>query len=162
MSNAKATARLRAIPMDLGCWLEIDERYERKRWGLRGIVVEPHVRREASTDPTKVGFLLSMLGVEGAWAKLDHQRGVARGETAAFLDRLTKRRNRIAHEGDRVGRGRAALTAEVVRQDIDDLESVVDAIHAITAKVVQMRSGQHGALPARSTHAWVESIGEHR
>ena len=57
-----------------GCWLEIDSRYDRKKWGLRGMVIEPHIRQEASTDPTKVGFILSLLGVESPMNKLDSAR----------------------------------------------------------------------------------------
>ncbi len=118
--------------MDLGCWLEIDARYDRKKWGLRGMVIEPHVRREASTDPTKVGFILSLLGVESPMNKLDSARGASKGETKAFLERLTQRRNKIAHEGDRVGRGRAALTANEVLDDLEKLTSVVEAIQKVT------------------------------
>lgn len=129
---ASATPRLRRIPMDLGGWLEIDSRYDRKKWGLRGMVIEPYIRQEASTDPTKVGFILSLFGVESPLSKLDASRGVARGETKAFLDRLTQRRNRIAHEGDRVGKGRASLTVGEVRADLEELTAVVQAIQAVT------------------------------
>jgi len=132
LSQDKATPRLRDIPMDLGCWLEIEDRYERKRWGLRGRVVEPWIRREASTDPTKVGRILSLLGVENWSLKLDRERNVAQGETKTFLDRFTQRRNRIAHEGDRLGRGRAALTVDEVKTDLNSLESVIRAVHAVT------------------------------
>ncbi|WP_248581621.1 hypothetical protein [Nocardioides sp. InS609-2] len=132
LSAQQSTARLRGIPMNLGCWLEIDARYERKKWGLRGLVIEPYIRQEASTDPTKVGFILSLLGVESPMNKLDNARGVSKGETKAFLEQLTQRRNKIAHEGDRVGRGRAALTSSEVLADLEKLTSVVEAIQKVT------------------------------
>jgi hypothetical protein len=94
-----ATKKLRELPLTLGCWLDIDQRYERKRWGLRGMVVEPYVRENASTASNKVGEMLTLIGVERWSAKLDNQRGVAKGETVTFLDRVTQRRNKIAHEG---------------------------------------------------------------
>jgi hypothetical protein len=132
LNTKQATPRLRGIRMDLGCWLEIDSRYDRKKWGLRGMVIEPHIRQEASTDPTKVGFILSLLGIESPMNRLDSVRGVSKGETKAFLERLTQRRNRIAHEGDRVGRGRAALTVGEVVDDLEQLTSVVEAIQRVT------------------------------
>lgn len=133
LSSSRATPQLRKIAMSVGGWLEIEETYERRKRGLRNRVVEPYIRREASTDPSKVGPMLSLLGVEKWSAKLDHERRVPKGETEMFLDRLTKRRNKIAHEGDRAGRGRAQLTASEVRRDLVDLESVVLAIEKITA-----------------------------
>lgn len=134
-AKGKATPRLKAIPMDVGCWLDIEDRYQRRKWGLRGQVIEPFVRREASTDPTKVGNLLSLLGVTEWPSKLDKERGVARGETQDFLKRITLRRNKIAHEGDRVGRGRAGLTVEEAREDLEQLASVVRAVHVVTGRM---------------------------
>ncbi|MBF4766628.1 hypothetical protein ISU10_02460 [Nocardioides agariphilus] len=132
LNAGKATARLRGIPMNLGVWLEIDAKYERKKWGLRGQVIEPFVREQASTAPTKVGHLLSMLGVDSWSSKIDHECGFAKGGTVEFLDRLTTRRNKIAHEGDRSGRGRALLTADEVTADLAELELVIHAIHTVT------------------------------
>jgi hypothetical protein len=80
-TKSTATARLNQIPLDVACWLEIEERYERRKWGLRGLVIEPHVRREASTDPTKVGNILSLVGVKDWAVKLDKERGSSRGAT---------------------------------------------------------------------------------
>jgi hypothetical protein len=135
MTAKAATDRLRKIPLTVDTWLHIEARYERRKVGLRGHVVEPWVRREASTDPTKVGQLLSLLGVKDWTVKLDKERGVARGDTEAFLKRITDRRNKIAHEGDRSGRGRAALTASEVSADLVALESVINAIHSVTARM---------------------------
>lgn len=130
-SPAAATKRMRDLPLTLGCWLEVERRYERRRWGMRGMVVEPYVRQHASTASNRVGEMLSLIGVEGWAARLDKARGVAKGETVAFLDRVTERRNKIAHQGDRSGRGRARLAVDEVQTDLAQLESIVNAIEAI-------------------------------
>jgi hypothetical protein len=49
----------------------------------------------------------------------------------AFLDRVTVRRNRIAHTGDRKGYGRASLSVAEVRDDLAQLESVVLAVEMV-------------------------------
>ena len=132
-SSHAASSRLKELPLTLGTWLEIEERYEKKRWGLREHVVQPYVREHASTAPNKVGIMLSIIGVTDWAKKLDGLREVTRGGTVGFLGRVTERRNRIAHQGDRVGRGRAHLTVEEVRRDISELESVVHAIETLAA-----------------------------
>jgi hypothetical protein len=78
--------------------------------------------------------MLSLVGVTDWATKLDKERGVPRGETQEFLRRITLRRNKIAHEGDRVGRGRATLDVSEARADLQDLESVVRAIQVVTER----------------------------
>jgi hypothetical protein len=130
-SETSLTPRLSMLSLSLGDWMYIEHGYQRKRWGLREIVVEPFVRENSSTAPSKVGAMLSLVGVDG-WAKqLDTHRKVKGGDTVAVLERITARRNRIAHEGDRVGRGRAALTVDEVKTDLVSLKSIVDAIEAV-------------------------------
>jgi RiboL-PSP-HEPN len=129
--NGTATPRLRKLTLDLGCWLEINQKYERKRWGLRSLIVEPYVRDQAGTAPNKVGEMLSLIGIEKPLKKLDQQRKVKGGETEALLKRITERRNRIAHTGDRQGRGRANLTIDEVNPDLAAHESVVHAIERL-------------------------------
>jgi hypothetical protein len=94
-------------------------------------VIAPYVREQASTSPGKVGELLSLIGVANWSKQLDQARGVPKGDTVAFLERVTKRRNRIAHQGDRQGFGRAQLTVEQVRTDLAGLESVVSALELV-------------------------------
>ena len=107
------------------------EQYQRKGWGLKEYVIEPHVREQCSTASSKVGTMLSLVGIEDWTKKLDAHRGVRKGDTVEVLDRITARRNRIAHEADRVGRGRAALQVGEVKEDLALLESIVNAIEAI-------------------------------
>lgn len=126
-----ATPRMRGLPMEVADWLHIEDRYQRRRRGLRERVIRPYVRQQASTAPSKVGALLSLVGIE-SWARqLDRARGVKAGSTVAFLDRVTERRNRIAHEGDRQGYGRARLSAAEVRDDLVNLRSVVGGIETL-------------------------------
>ena len=132
-NEATLTRRLRELPLTLAVWMEIEQKYERKRWGLREYVVEPAVREMSSTAPNQVGALLGLLGVDDWARKVDKQRGVQRGRTVKDLERITARRNRIAHEADRVGRGRAPLGIAEVRDEITVLRSVVGAIESLLA-----------------------------
>lgn len=125
------TERMRKIPLDLGTWMYIHDRYQHKKRGLRSNVIEPYVTEHASTAPNKVGDLLVLLGVKDWTKKLDRARGVALGTTHDDLDRITKRRNRIAHNGDRDGRGRARIDSQYVRDELDRLESIVMAIDKV-------------------------------
>ncbi|MDF9717345.1 hypothetical protein [Nocardioides sp. ChNu-99] len=132
-SEQAAGPRLAQLPMTVGDWLYIEQHYERRRWGLNERILAKHIREEASTAPNQVGKLLALVGV-GTWTrKLDGERKVARGDTEALLDRVTRRRNKIAHEGDRRGRSRATLTVDEVKADLADLESVVGAIERVLA-----------------------------
>lgn len=130
-SHDAASPRLKQVPMLVGDWLYIEQHYERRRRGLRERVVSPYMSTFASTSPSKVGEVLSMLGISGWARELDKQRHVPPGESVATLDRITKRRNRIAHQGDRQGFGRAALTIEEVRSDLASLESIVAGINSL-------------------------------
>jgi hypothetical protein len=72
-----------------------------------------------------------MLGVID-WAKrLDRQQGVRAGHTVKTLQRITDRRNKIAHEGDRQGRSRASITVKEIKADLTSLERIVTAIEAL-------------------------------
>lgn len=127
-SSATMTGRLRKIPLTLQDWRYIEDQYERRRSGVRHRIIEPYVREQASTAPSQVGVMLSMLGVEEWAKKLDSQRGANKGSTEEMLRRITDRRNKIAHQGDRSGRGRAPLEIGDVKADLTALESVVAAI----------------------------------
>lgn len=130
-SSASATRRMNQLPMTLHDWLYIEQHYQRRRRGLRERVVVPYVREQASTASSKFGEMLGLIGVENWARQVDQNRGVKRGDTVVLLDRVTARRNKIAHEGDRQGFGRAQLTVEEVREDLAGLESVVAAVEAI-------------------------------
>lgn len=132
-SEQAATSRLRALPMTVGDWLHLEQRYKYRRRGLHEQVIRHQVEDLASTDPSKVGALLSLLGVSDWARKLDHHRGSQKGETFALLDRVTKRRNKIVHTGDRQGLGRAPISVLEVKADLAALESIVGALESLFA-----------------------------
>ncbi|MEI6374676.1 MAG: hypothetical protein WCP26_12920 [Actinomycetes bacterium] len=127
-------SRLAKLPLTVGEWLFIEEVYQVRRRGLREHVIEPFVRINASTAPNKFGESLSLIGLESWSKKIDSHRGVRAGTTVQFLERVTTRRNKIAHTGDRQGYGRAKLTVQEVKDDLAGLESIVDALEAILAR----------------------------
>jgi RiboL-PSP-HEPN len=144
------TPRLAAIPLSLIDFVRIQETYERHGWGLRVGIVEPFVREKASTAPNRVGEVLSLIGISNWPAKIDNQRGVAKGSTETFLARITARRNRIAHEADREGRRRASLTVDEVADDLEALRSIVVALEAVVgaATANAQTKGRARATPA--------------
>lgn len=123
--------RLLELPMTVDDWLWIDENYTRKRWGLRE-VVEWEVRRIASPAPGQIGIAFGIVGEKKLWQRVNKHRGVVAGESEAVLDRLYERRNQIAHTGDRVGRGRATISAAEVNADLACIVEIVDALGAVT------------------------------
>ena len=127
-ANKQATDKMRKVPLTVGDWLDIETGYQRRRRGLRERVMVRHINELASTAPNKVGELFSLVGVDNWTNKLDNHRKVAKGDTQALLERVTQRRNKIVHTGDRHGRGRATLTVGEVKADLAALESVVAAV----------------------------------
>lgn len=127
-STAAASARLQKLPLSIGDWLYIEQNYTYRRSGLHNRIIEPHIREMASTSPTQVGALLSLIGIQKWCDKLDHLCQVPKGETEATLKRITLRRNKIVHTGDRQGRGRAPLGIGEVKADLGALNSIVHAI----------------------------------
>jgi hypothetical protein len=126
--SGELTSRAAEIPMTLGTWMEIHDRYTHKKRGLRKNVIEPFVYERASTAPKPLGELMSLIGVKDWSRAIDKARGCDRGATVADLERISKRRNRIAHQGDRDGRGRANIDLAYVRRELDVLQSVARAM----------------------------------
>lgn len=131
LDSEERPPRLLALPMTVEDWLWIDETYQRKRWGLRE-VVEYEVRQRASPAPAQIGQVFGIVGQRKLWKRVDSHRKLKSGSSVATLDALNERRNRIAHNGDRVGRGRASISGDEVRQDLTCLVEIVDAIEAVT------------------------------
>jgi hypothetical protein len=119
------------IVMTVSEWQDIQSRkYQRRE--ITDYVVGPYIREHASTAPSKVGEILSMVGHDKPLALLDGLRTVPKGTTDEELTRLTTRRNKIAHESDRLGRGRAAITVDEVKGHLAVLRSVVSAISSLS------------------------------
>ena len=127
MKNSPLPPRLLALMMTVEDYLVIEQTFKRRGWGLRQ-VVELEVRKKASPAPAQIGELFGIVGEKGLMGRVDARRGVAKGNSAAALDRIVARRNLIAHTGDRKGRGRAAITIAEVNAD---LKCVIDIISAI-------------------------------
>jgi hypothetical protein len=127
LDSNERPSRLLALPMTVEDWLWIDETYQRKRWGLRE-VVELEVRQRASPAPVQIGEAFGIVGQKKLWRRVDARRKVKAGDSQVMLERLNARRNQIAHNGDRVGRGRAAISTDEVSSDLYLLVEIVDAI----------------------------------
>jgi hypothetical protein len=124
--------RLLDLPMTVEDWLRIEEKYTRRRWGLRE-VIEIEVRKLASPAPSQIGAAFGIVGQRNLWKRVDSRRGVASGSSEAALTRIYERRNRIAHQGDRSGRGRAAITVSEVEADLKCLADIVEALDKATS-----------------------------
>lgn len=122
--------RLARIPMSVGDWGAV-ESYEYRRRGITECVIAPWVRERASTAPNVVGELLALVGVDRPHGQLDAARQMPKGTTEDDLQRVTDRRNRIAHSGDRKGHGRASIRLDEVREHLDCLHSIVAAIEKV-------------------------------
>ena len=122
--------RMKDIALTVGHWIEIEQIYERRGRGIRNIV-EEHIRETSSTAPNRIAEVLSAVGVRNWLKRVDKQRGVASQTTERELTEITERRNRIAHAGDRQGRGRAALDSDEVGRNLEAIESIVQATEHI-------------------------------
>jgi len=78
-----------------------------------------------------MGDLMAMLGISKWASHLDQARDVPPQTTETFLKMVSKRRNRIAHTGDRSGRTRAQITSEEVTEILVGLRSVVTGLDGI-------------------------------
>jgi hypothetical protein len=134
--------RLLELTMTVQQYLKVQS-YQRKNWGLRDLI-EDQVLLKASTSPSSIGMLMSMVGVSRVWVAVDKKRGVTRGTSEAALETITQRRNKIAHSGDRQGRGRALITVSEAERDLACLVEIVTALDEIT------RQGAAAKAPGRS------------
>lgn len=125
-------ARLADLPMTVADWLAIEARYERRGWGLREII-EAEFDKMASGSPSEIGKLMSAVGVKGVWNLVDTERKTKKRRSEGELTRIVERRNRIAHTGDRSGRGRAEISLAEVEGDLACVRQIVAALDAVTA-----------------------------
>ena len=122
--------RIKDISLTVGHWIDIENRYERRKWGIRPII-EEHIRKTCSTAPNKVGEVLSTVGVE-KWAnKIDEVRKVEKGTTDKELKEISDRRNRIVHSADRVGGGRGSLDVDQANNYLQILRDVAEAVEEV-------------------------------
>lgn len=133
LDHEVASKELRRVPLAFGDWLDVDAVYSstKKTSGLKYRVLGPWVRQQMSTHPDKVGLALRLLGQTNAMKVLNGHRGV--GDTEEGLKRITERRNKIAHMGDRRGKAKAAISVAEVEHDLGFLTSVVQAFERATS-----------------------------
>lgn len=124
--------RLLDIGMTVRDWYEILERYKRRGWGVR-VVVERAVRELASPAPSSIGRAFAIVGRKDLLSAVDSARGLPKGASETCLQRIYERRNRIAHAGDRHGRGRASITHEEVDADLNEISQIVEVLDLVTA-----------------------------
>lgn len=122
--------RLRSIPLTLGDMLDIEESYQRRRWGQRA-VVEGWIQAEASPHPDKIGLVMAAVGKRDFWGKVDNRRGKRTGTSRKQLQALHERRNRIAHTGDRLGSRRASLELEDAEEHFTNAKEIVEALDRV-------------------------------
>jgi len=124
--------RLLELTMTVQQYLKV-QAYQRKNWGLRDLI-EDQVAIKASANPSSVGQLFSMVGIGKLWGAVDAERKVTKGSSERELDAIRQRRDKIAHTGDRLGRGRAPILIDEVERDLGRLVEIVDAIHRVSRK----------------------------
>jgi hypothetical protein len=132
--------RLLELTMTVQQYLKVQS-YQRKNWGLRDLI-EDQVLLKASTSPSSIGMLMSMVGVPKVWVAVNTTRGVAKGASEVALEAITRRRNRIAHSGDRQGRGRALITVGEVERDLTCLVEIVTALDEVTRQVPRLKASE--------------------
>lgn len=128
----KRPAHLDDLTLTFGDWFAISAKYpQRKVWGVR-LLLEDHVRREASPAASSVGLMFSIVGYDKVLAKVDGHRSESSGVSSKELDRLYRRRNLIAHANDRAGRSRAQIKKTDVETMLTSAEAIVSGLEKVT------------------------------
>jgi len=140
--------RLDGMSVSFGEVIANDRERKRQVWGFRAILTA-HIEREASASPSKIGEVFSTVGVADLWKSIDKQRCCRAGTSVKQLGKLARRRNRIAHNGDWVGRGRAQLTPSQVESFFATAREIVEAMDRVLEAPVGAKPGAHrtGAKP---------------
>lgn len=131
LRQPKCPDRLADVALTVGDWLAVTKKYERQQWGLR-LLLEEEARQFSSAAPSKIGQLFSWIEEKDLWKRIDARRKASKGASAKEMERIYERRNRIAHQGDRVKRSRAAITIEEVADDLALIQEIVEALDAET------------------------------
>ena len=122
-----APDKLRDVRVTLGEVFDIEQTLKRRRFGWRRIVQE-RIERDAGSAPNKIDAVFGLVGKLVPWGKIDDRRHVRRGESRKQMEALAKRRNRIAHTGDRVGAKRAAITLGEAEGHLENAKAIVEAL----------------------------------
>jgi hypothetical protein len=119
--------RLAGLSVNLGEIIDIERGYERRGWGHRKLVAD-YLVAQASSSPSQIGQVFSLVGKVDVLKAVDADRKVSKGTSYAELEELTRRRNRIAHSGDRSGSGRAPIDADDVMVQVANARTIVESL----------------------------------
>jgi hypothetical protein len=124
------STRVRGVSVTLGDVFDIEQTLTRRRFGWRRILQEK-IEREASASPAKIDSVFDLVGRPVRWSEIDKQRGVAGGKSREQMEELAKRRNRIAHTGDRAGSGRAAITTHDSQDHLQNAKAIIEGLEKL-------------------------------
>lgn len=116
----------RDVPLD--AVIEIESRYQRRRVGHRAILRE-FVEHEANPSPSRIVF--ATVDQRDVLKKVDVRRGLPNGTSGNQLETLSRRRNKIAHTGDRTPSGRPALALGDVDGSLETAKEIVTAMEDV-------------------------------
>ena len=126
---------LKDLTITISDWQLIEDNYQRRRRGLVEVSLRKRIVDMASPDPDVIGQLLTMIRLENWTKRLDSERSVPKMTTHTQLKELAMRRNRIAHSGDRLGRGRAQIDLGTAKYHVDNARSIVEALDRVLQDV---------------------------
>lgn len=129
---------LRELPLTLGDLVDLDHNYQRTRHGLSEKILVPHIQRQSSVEPDGLVKVLALAGQAKLFTAIDAELGWEKGTCNPRMSAIAKRRNVIAHTGDRKGRGRNTLTTVDTRAMTDDLTAIVHAADKILSPAPPM------------------------
>jgi hypothetical protein len=106
--------------------------YERHGWAYRKLL-KTQIDRMASAKPNRIGEVFEVVGKKNRnlWKNVDARRKAETGDSCRQLEELVERRNRIAHTGDRTGRGKAQLRVKEVDRHVRNAREIVEALDAV-------------------------------
>jgi HEPN superfamily RiboL-PSP-like protein len=121
------STRIRGVNVTLRDVFDIEQTLTRRRFGWRRILQEK-TEREASASPGKIESVFDLVGKPVRWSAIDQSRRVQRGRSREQMHELADRRNRIAHTGDRVGSGRAAISIGDTQKHLGNAKAVIEVL----------------------------------
>jgi hypothetical protein len=122
-----APDKLRGVRVTLGEVFDIEQTLKRRRFGWRRLVQE-RIERDSGSAPNKIDAVFGFVGRQVPWGKIDDRRHVRRGESRKQMEELAKRRNRIAHTGDRIGARRATIDLAEADRHLKNAKAIVEAL----------------------------------
>lgn len=123
--------RLREIQITVGEVLDLERKYPGSYGWRRRAVLERHLQALASCHSSQIGLAFSTVGQRDSWKKVDRHRKVPANTSAHEIDAIARRRDAIAHNGDRKGSGRNPLTVDEVQAFLDTARSIVTAFESV-------------------------------